>query len=106
MKANIKTLLTVCAAGLITGCTDLDVKVESQYTEYPIDNQIAVEGKLADVYFQLRGTYGRRFMEAMSLSSDEYTAVSYGGGWYDSGAYAHPSLHDLQKMQPLTGWEI
>lgn len=104
MKANIKTLLTVCAAGLITGCTDLDVKVESQYTEYPIDNQIAVEGKLADVYFQLRGTYGRRFMEAMSLSSDEYTAVSYGGGWYDSGAYAHPSLHDFTAEDATIDW--
>ena len=34
MKANIKYLFSICAAALISGCTDLDVKVESQYTEY------------------------------------------------------------------------
>lgn len=104
MKANIKYLFSICAAALISGCTDLDVKVESQYTEYPTDNEIAVEAKMADIYFQMRDCFGRRYMEAMSLSSDEYTAVSYGGGWYDSGAYAHPSLHDFTAEDATIDW--
>ncbi|WP_298071434.1 RagB/SusD family nutrient uptake outer membrane protein [uncultured Bacteroides sp.] len=103
MKTNIKSLFAVCTAALLTGCTDLDVKIESQYTEYPT-NDIAIEAKMADVYYQLRGDFGRRYMEAMSLSSDEYTAVSYGGGWYDNGAYAHPSLHDFKTEDATIDW--
>ena len=103
MKTNIKSLFAVCTAALFVGCTDLDVQIESQYTEYPT-NDIAVEAKMADVYYHLRGVFGRRYMEAMSLSSDEYTAVSYGGGWYDNGAYAHPSLHDFRTEDATLDW--
>lgn len=104
MKANIKSIFfTACTAALITGCTDLDVTVESQYTELPTTD-ISVEGQMADVYFQMRDCFGRRYMEAQSLSSDEYTAVSYGGGWYDSGAYAHPSLHDFTAEDATIDW--
>ena len=49
MKTNIRLLFTACAAALVTGCTNLDVDVESQYTEYPT-NEIAVESKMAYVY--------------------------------------------------------
>lgn len=104
MKANIKSLfLTACATTFITGCTDLDVAVESQYTELPT-TEISVEGQMADVYFQMRDCFGRRYMEAQSLASDEYTAVSYGGGWYDSGAYAHPSLHNFSAEDATIDW--
>ena len=103
MKMNIKSLYAVCTAALLAGCTDLDVNIESQYTEYPM-NDIAVEAKNADVYFQMRDPYGRRIMEALSLSSDEYTAVSYGGGWYDSGCYSHPSLHDFKPEDASIDW--
>lgn len=103
MKMNIKPLYAICTAALLAGCTDLDVNIESQYTEYPM-NDIAVEAKNADVYFQLRDVFGRRYMEAMSLSSDEYTAVSYGGGWYDSGCYSHPSLHDFKPEDASIDW--
>lgn len=100
---NIKLLLIAGVAALTAGCTDLDVDVESQYTEYPT-NDIAVEAKMADVYFQMRGVFGRRYMEAMCLSGDEYTAVSYGGGWYDSGAYAHPALHNYTYEDATIDW--
>lgn len=103
MKMNIKSLYAICTAALLAGCTDLDVNIESQYTQYPI-NDIAVEAKNADVYFHLRDVFGRRYMEAMSLSSDEYTAVSYGGGWYDSGCYSHPSLHDFRTEDASIDW--
>lgn len=88
---------------LLTGCTGLNVDVDSLYTKYP-NNDIAVEAKMADVYYQLRGCFGRRYMEAQELSSDEYTAVSYGGGWYDNGAYAHPSLHAYTKDDATIDW--
>lgn len=104
MKADMKSLLAVCSAALMAGCTDLDVDIESQYTEYPSDNEIAVEAKMADVYYHLRDVFGRRYMEAQALSSDQYTAVSYGGGWYDSGAYAHPSLHDSKPEDATIDW--
>lgn len=104
MKANIKSIFfTTCTAALIASCTDLDVAVESQYTELPT-TEISVEAQMADVYFQMRDCFGRRYMEAMSLSSDEYTAVSYDGGWYDSGAYAHPSLHDFTAEDATLDW--
>ena len=103
MRINIKSLFAVCTAVVFTGCTDLDVDIESQYTSYPTTD-IAVEAKMADVYFHLRGVLGRRYMEAQTLSSDEYTAVSYGGGWYDNGAYAHPSLHNYQPEDATIDW--
>ena len=59
---------------LLTGCTDLNVDVDSLYTKYP-NNDIAVEAKMADVYYQLRGCFGRRYMEAQetyeSLFADQ-----------------------------------
>ena len=90
-------------AVMMVGCTDLDVPVESQYISYP-SSEAALEAQMAGIYFQLRGCFGRRYMEAMALSSDEWTAVSYGGGWYDSGAYAHPSLHDYSYEDASIDW--
>ena len=80
MKTNIKGLFLAGLAALAAGCTNLDVDVESQYTEYPT-NEIAVEAKMADIYYHFSGVLGRRYMEAMCLSSDEYSAASFGGGW-------------------------
>lgn len=103
MKTNIKVLLSAAFAALTVGCTDLDVPVKSQYTSYP-NSEAALEAQLSGIYFQMRGNYGRRYMEAMALSSDEYTAVSYGGNWYDSGAYAHPSLHNYSYEDASIDW--
>ena len=103
MKTNIKIFFAAALTALTVGCTDLDVPVESQYTSYP-SSEAAIEAQLSGIYFQLRGCYGRRFMEANALSSDEYTAVSYGGNWYDNGAYAHPSLHNFQYSDASIDW--
>ena len=103
MKTNIKGLFLSSLALLAVGCTNLDVDVESQYTEYPI-NDIAVEAKMADIYYHFSGTLGRRYMEQMGLSSDEWTAASYGGGWYDGGAYAHPALHNYTFEDATLDW--
>ena len=95
MKRNKNILLAGLLALAATSCTDLDVKVESQYTEYP-NNEIAVEAKMADLYYHMRGTYGRRYMEAHALSSDEYTALAFDGGYYDDGTETSREVYDFQ----------
>ena len=103
MKTNIKVYIAAATALLTVGCTDLEVPVESQYTSYP-NSEAALEAQLSGIYFQMRDCFGRRYMEAMALSSDEYTAVSYGGNWYDNGAYAHPSLHNFTYEDASIDW--
>jgi len=103
MKTNIKGLFLAGLAAMAVGCTDLDVAVESQYTEYPT-NDITIESKMADIYYHFSGVLGRRYMEQMALSSDEWTAASYGGGWYDGGAYAHPALHNYTYEDATLDW--
>ena len=103
MKTNIKVLFAAAAATLAVGCTDLDVPVKSQYTSYP-SSEAALEAQLSGIYFQMRDCFGRRYMEGLALSSDEYSAVSYGGNWYDNGAYAHPSLHNFNYEDASIDW--
>ncbi len=109
MKLNKIILTAGLIAVALTGCTNLDVEPNSQYTEDPsknsgVDPMIVVEAKMADVYFHLRGTFGRRFMEAQSLSSDEFTAVSFDGGYYDGGTYAHQALHNSNATDASLDW--
>lgn len=94
MKLNIKTLFAAGLATLAVSCTDLDVPVDSQYTKYP-GTEEAIVSKMAGIYFQMRDCFGRRYMEAQALSSDEFTALSYSGNWLDTYAYANTSLHNF-----------
>lgn len=103
MNTNIKLLFATGILTLAVGCTDLDVPVSSQYTKYPA-NEIAIQSKMANIYFKMKDCFGRRYMEAQALSSDEETAVAYNGGWLDSYAYAHPSLHDYTYEEATLDW--
>ena len=103
MNTNIKLLFATGILTLAVGCTDLDVPVASQYTTYP-SSEIAVQAKMANIYFKMRDCFGRRYMEAQALSSDEETAVAYNGGWVDGFAYAHPSLHDYTYEDATLDW--
>lgn len=100
MKYNKIFLMAGLVALTTTSCTDLDVDVHSQYTEYP-SNEIAVEAKMADLYYHMRGVFGRRFMEAQSLASDEYTALAFDGGYYDEGTYANQAYHNSKSDASL-----
>lgn len=103
-KLNMKPILTVAlTAFVVSSCTDLDVDVKSQYTSYP-DSEIAIEAKTSDVYYAFRGVLGRRYNEAMTLSSDECMGVSFDADYYDSGNYAHPSLHDFKPDDACMGY--
>ena len=109
MKIN-KLFLT---AGLfvvaLTSCTDLDVTPNSQYTEDPsknsgIDPTILIEAKMANIYYHMAGTLGRRYMDAHCLASDEFTALAFDGGYYDEGTYAHQALHDSRATDGALDW--
>ncbi len=88
---------------LAWSCTNLDVDVKSLYTEYP-DTDVALEAKMADVYYCFRGALGRRFGESSSLSSDEQTAISFDGDYFDGGTYAHSAYHAYTADDASTGW--
>ena len=103
MKQNIKLLFAAGLIGLATSCTDLDVPVKSQYTKYPT-SEVAQEAQMADVYYHLRGTLGRRYMEAQALASDEWVGISFDGDYFDSGTYAHTCLHNFYDTDPSIGW--
>ena len=103
MKQNIKLLFAAGLLGLATSCTDLDVPVKSQYTKYP-SSEVAQEAQMADVYYHLRGTLGRRYMEAQALASDEWVGISFDGDYFDSGTYAHTCMHNFYDTDPSIGW--
>ena len=103
MKTNIKLFFAATLVALATSCTDLDVTPEAQFTEYPT-GEAAIEAQMADVYFHLRGTLGRRYMEAQALSSDEWVGISFDGDYADGGIYAQCSLHNFDAGSASTGW--
>ena len=104
MKNSIKlSALLVSALFAGSACTDLDVDIVSTYTEYP-DSEIALEAKMADLYYGFGGALGRRYMEAALLSTDEFMAVSYGSNWYDGGNYVHSSLHASLESDAHVDW--
>lgn len=76
------------------GCTDLDVDIKSVYTEYP-NSEIAAEAKTNDAYFAFRAALGRRYDEALSCNSDEYTAISFGGDYLNNRDCANFSQHSV-----------
>ena len=109
MKLNRLFISAGLLAITLTGCTDLDMSPNSQYTEDPsqnsgVDPMIVVEAKMADVYYHLAGTLGRRYMEAQCLASDEFTPLAFAGGYYDSGTYAHQALHCSSPNDASIGW--
>ncbi|MBR6286980.1 MAG: RagB/SusD family nutrient uptake outer membrane protein [Bacteroidaceae bacterium] len=103
MKINKKFLSAGLLALLATSCTNLDVDVESQYTEYP-DTELAIEAKMSDLYFQLSGAFGRRYFELMECASDEFTGVSFGGDYYDNGFAINPSYHASTASDATVDW--
>lgn len=95
MKKNIKIILATGVLALAAGCTDLDVDVKSKYTEYPSSSEVALEAKMADVYYSFRSALGGIYNRMQTLSSDEATGISFDGDYYDGGVNSHPSLHNF-----------
>lgn len=88
-----RNILTSALLALTTiGCTDLNVEIESQYTEMP-DSEIAIQAQMSNAFYGFRSAIGRRFDEGVSCNSDEYTAVSFDGDYLNSRDMANFSLH-------------
>lgn len=88
-----RNILTSALLALTTiGCTDLNVEIESQYTEMP-DSEIAIQAQMSNAFYGFRNAIGRRFDEGVSCNSDEYTAVSFDGDYLNSRDMANFSLH-------------
>ncbi len=92
MKSYIKFLsLGVVVAGA-TACSDLDVDLKNQYTEFP-DNPIASLGKYQACYTYFQNALSRDYKEQVLLSSDEFFPVAFGADYRDV-RYSLPYLHD------------
>ena len=94
MKNKVKYIMTVSLVAL-AGCTDLDVDIKSQYTEYPSSSDVAVEAKMADVYYAFRSALGNNYNRTQTLASDEASGISFDADYYDGGTYCHPTLHNF-----------
>jgi hypothetical protein len=93
MKTKYINIFAVALLALVTGCTNLDVEIKSQYTEFP-DNERAQEAVAANAYYAMRGPIGRYYNTAQTLTSDEAMNKSYAGSdWWDNGGYSYLSLH-------------
>ena len=89
-----KNIFTGAMLALATiSCSDLDVDIKSQYTDYPMDSDMALEARISNAYYAFRDPLNRRYDELLSLSSDEYSAVCFDGGWLDGRQYSNCSTH-------------
>jgi hypothetical protein len=107
MKAkHIQSFMAVALLALAASCTDLDVNIESQYTEFP-DSELAAEAKAANAYYAMRGPLGRHYNIAQTLSSDETMSFSFNGSdYYDNGERIHIALHSWTPDDVAIGyWE-
>jgi len=95
LSIKIKMILAASSALIVSSCTDLDVDVKSQYTEYPSGIDAAFEAKLADAYYAFRGALGRNYNNYQTLSSDEASGISFDGDYYDGAGYMNPTLHNF-----------
>lgn len=93
--SNIKTISLAALSLLAVGCTDLDVDIKSQYTEYPQSPE-ALEAVMASTYYAMRGAIGRQLNVVQTLSSDEAVSVSMDGDYTDNYAWMQFTVHDFR----------
>lgn len=94
MKMKLHMLVSAAVlATTITSCTDLDVDIKSQYTQFP-DTERAAAAISGDVYAAYRGALGRDHWMAQTISSDEAVSLSLGTDYYDGGRYREFHVHN------------
>ncbi len=96
MKYQIKTIFAAAIVAMATGCTDLNVDVKSQYTEYPTESKVALEAKMADVYYAFRSVLGNKYNRYQTFASDEASGLSFDGDYYDGAENVNPTLHNFK----------
>ncbi|MFD2744605.1 RagB/SusD family nutrient uptake outer membrane protein [Sphingobacterium populi] len=96
MKLSFYTFFissALCAALLLSSCTDLDVDIKSQYTEFPTTER-AAEAISADVYAAYRSALGNNHWMVQTLSSDEAVSLALGTDYYDGGRFRELHVHN------------
>lgn len=105
MKKSLLFAFVSSLLVLATSCTNLDVDVKSKYTDYPTESEVALEAKMADVYYAFRKQLGDNYNRVQSFSSDEVAGISFGGDYYDNGENVNPTLHNFNpEDKPLNYW--
>ena len=105
MKKSLLFAFVSSLLVLATSCTNLDVDVKSKYTDYPTESEVALEAKMADVYYAFRKQLGENYNRVQSFSSDEVAGISFGGDYYDNGENVNPTLHNFNpEDKPLNYW--
>ncbi len=102
MRSIFYKLPIYIAALAMFSCTDLDVDIESQYTEIP-DTDRAQEAATAEVFFAMRDMIGDEYHTLQTLSGDEAIAVSMGTDYYDNAVYMNATLHQVNPDTWLLG---
>ena len=101
----IRTIFAVTAVVMASSCTDLDVDVKSKYTEYPTESEVALEAKMADVYYAFRKALGNNYNRYQTFASDEASGLSFDGDYYDGAENVNPTLHNFKAEDgPLNYW--
>lgn len=105
MKKTLLFALASSAMILASSCTDLDVDVKSKYTDYPTESDVALEAKMADVYYAFRKQLGDNYNRMQSFASDEVAGISFDGDYYDNAENVNPTLHNFKPDNaPLNYW--
>lgn len=83
----------VALAFTLSSCTDLDVDIKSQYTEFPTSER-AAEAISADVYAAYRRALGYNHWMSQTLTSDEAVSLALGTDYYDGGRFRELHVHN------------
>lgn len=105
MKNYMKAAFAVAIMSITASCADLDIDVKSLYTEYPTESDVALEAKMADVYYAFRGALGNSYNRYQTFASDEAAGISFEGDYYDGAENVNPTLHNFKAEDgPLNYW--
>ncbi|MBD1433509.1 RagB/SusD family nutrient uptake outer membrane protein [Sphingobacterium sp. DN00404] len=92
-KQYIRLLSLSALAATLVACTDLEVDIKSQYTEFP-STERAAEAISADVYAAYREALGYNHWMVQTLSSDEAVSLALGTDYYDGGRFRELHVHN------------
>ena len=103
MIKNIKNTFFALIIGLlIASCTDLNIDVESQYTDENFPTTVEdLEAVCGPAFANFRPNYGRWYWLMVTASTDEGSLVVNGGNWYDNGKYGEMSLHTWNSSNEI-----
>ncbi|WP_349316325.1 RagB/SusD family nutrient uptake outer membrane protein [Chitinophaga sp. MM2321] len=107
MKNIIITGTAICLL-LLSGCTKLDVKVESEYVKENFPNTAdGFIAALGPIYTQLSGSYAIDYWRMQELSTDEAIIPARDNNYNDGGQYRFLHKHTWTKDHPTVRsvWE-